>query len=178
MAAAIVIGAWVLAAALVCWLIVYVVSERDRRQWRPLPTPTGLALYIEYQCWTPMDFEPRELSQALQLAVECLSACFDRGLVRHVLSGAGILIFAAGTYPGNECNEALTVSVSGTQGPFRRIAVEESLTGLAHAIAHAVDRYQKAGDIAHTDWEARGISGACRDYAVRLGRLRRAASLD
>lgn len=145
--------------------VLYVYSELQRPSrdgWKRLPGRPGLPPDMEYQFWTPASVaDPAELSDAVVAAVDCLSLCFGRTTLFSILRGSGILIYDASTYPADECNE---VVVRGLGGPYRRIAVERNLVGLAHAIAHAIDRYAGTQPVMHCKWIERGIEDACAVY--------------
>src|SRR5262249_47440978 len=112
------------------------------------------------------DFWPEELSDAVVMAIELLSPVYGRTNVFAALRGARLLVYRDGTYPGSECGPA----ISGVVLTPRWAAVEFKLSGVAHALAHLIERHAGAPDYAHAHWISRGVAPAVMTYEEKRSR--------
>lgn len=163
-----IIAAWL--ALILALLYVYAEYKhaQQQRQWRRIPSRPGLPPDMEYQCWSMMpDFDAGELSDAVVLAVNHLSLPLGRATVFAALRGSRVLIYRAGTYPGDQCAPLVPAATVGRQAGA---AVERDLLGLAHALAHVVERKAGVTGELHSDWEERGINDAVGLYTKKRAR--------
>lgn len=160
MVGAIVLVLWTLLAGLATYL--YSKARMVKPVWHRIPALPGLPPDMEYQLWSVMaDFSPNELSQALVQTVNVLSPVFGRAAVFNAMKGARVLIFAAGTYPGSECNP---VAANVVMLNARWAAVEVGLRGAAHAMAHLIERHVGKADYSHASWDQKGLTAAVATY--------------
>lgn len=142
-----------------------------RPGWRRLPSRPGLPPDIEYQLWSHeiTGFEPRDLSDAVAEAVRVLTPLFGRGIIYSALRGSRVLVYQEGTYPGDQCSPVVLAVSAGASS--RTAAVEQGLGGVAHAIAHLVERVNGRADTSlHPQWRERGLEVVLEAYEKRQAR--------
>lgn len=161
------VSAWVLVLLLALLYVHRTFTTVKRPTWNRLPARPGLPPDMEFQCWSIMDgFDAGELSDAVVCAVDCLSVPLGRATVFSSLCGARLLVYVAVNYPGDSCSPAIIPGLNGSMDAGSKSgAVESTLSGLAHTLAHIIERKAGLLDITHSTWGSRGIQAAVDEYA-------------